>query len=203
MKYDVWMFKKMNLLNFSGIHSSDHEGECMGPLDRFLDREYPSIQWRQRYLLTVGGQSYRHGLRSLLADLGVRIWLEMEFGSSYRGYRCLDAYVALFFPGMPPPPTCAWYLLNHSVPVDSRRPYFPEQWFCCRDWKSIGQRGSIQEWQVTAQAELRRRSYAEQQRGARRMHTLLQHVSPPVSLLALPAPPQGMPAAPRPPRSSF
>ena len=198
-KYDVWVFKNMNLLNFSGIHSAEHGGERMGQLDEFLDREYPQSQWRQKYLLTVGGQTCRHGLRTMLADIGVRIWLELEFGTSWRGYRCLDAYVALLFPGMPPPPTCAWYVLNHAVSPQRRRLYFPDDWYHCHDWLSIGQRPSMQEWQVSARQELQSRSYQEQATGTRRMNTILQHMSPQASPPALPAPPQGMLPMPRPP----
>ena len=40
-KYEVWVYNKMNVLNYSGIHSSEHEGQCMGPWDDFLDTEYP------------------------------------------------------------------------------------------------------------------------------------------------------------------
>ena len=60
-KYEVWVYRNMNLLNFSGIHSEEHQGTCMGSLDVFLDTHY-GTQWRQKYLLTSGGQSYRHAI---------------------------------------------------------------------------------------------------------------------------------------------
>ena len=124
-KYEVWTYIDMNILNFSGIHSAQHQGTRIGPLDEFLDRQYASLQWRQKYLLNATGKSYRLGLRTLLADIGCQYWLELEFGTSYRGYRCLDAYIAIFHPRMPPPRTCAWYLLNHSTSTDWRRLYLP------------------------------------------------------------------------------
>ena len=151
-------------------------------------REYPQLQWRQKYLYTTAGSSYRAGLRRMIGDIGVRMWLELEFGTSYRGYRCLDAYISMFFPGMPPPPTCAWYLLNHSALPARRKLYQPCDWYHCHDWLSIGQRESMTEWTVTARQELGRRTYAEQQAGTRRMNIIMQHVSPLSPLPMLPAP---------------
>ena len=53
--YEVWLYQNMNLLNFSGIHHHEHGGHCIGRLDAFLDRDFPHIQWRQKYLYTTGG----------------------------------------------------------------------------------------------------------------------------------------------------
>ena len=116
-------------------------------------------------------------MRAMLADIGARMWLELEFGTSYQGYRCLDAYVSLFFPGMAPPRNCAWYLLNHSRPAAYRKLYLPSEWYHLRDWLSIGQRPSMTEWTVSLRQELARRTPAEQQRGHRRMSIFLRHVS--------------------------
>ena len=108
---------------------------------------------------------------------------------------------------------CAWYLLNESRAPWNRRLYLPEEWFYCQDWKSIGQRESMQEWEVRARAELMRRTCHEQERGARRMRVIQQQVQmgmpvlpalqpPAVFQAALPAPPPAVSqaAAPRSPR---
>ena len=192
-KYQVWKFNDMNILNFSGILTAAHQGTCIGPLDQFLDREYSHLQWREKYLLIIAGQSYRHGLRNLLADMGSQYWIEMEFGTSYRGYRCLDAYISIFHPRMPPPPSSAWYLLNDSIPVGDRELYLPEYWYYCNDWKSIGQRPSIQEWEVQARAAMVRVPPAQRQAAERRMMVNLGHIAP-----APVRPPQGMIEAPSP-----
>ena len=42
-KYEVWVYRNMNLLNFSGIHSEEHQGTCMGSLDVFLDTPWDAV----------------------------------------------------------------------------------------------------------------------------------------------------------------
>ena len=123
MKYEIWVYQGMNVLNFSGIHNSEHQGTCMGTMEEFLDRTYPNSGWRMKYTTCVGGTPYRQGLRSMFQDFRIQMWLEMEFGSSYRGYRTLDAYVSMYYAGMFPPPTSVWYLLNQSKPVYARHLY--------------------------------------------------------------------------------
>ena len=39
LKYEAWVFKSMNLANFSGITNNEHEGHRFGIIEAFLDAE--------------------------------------------------------------------------------------------------------------------------------------------------------------------
>ena len=88
---------------------------------------------------------YHDSLRSLLQRLGILNWIEITAGSSWAGYRALDAYIKIYSGGMTPPEEEAWFVLNLEVPVQQRRMFAPEYWYYCRNWYSMGQRTSISE----------------------------------------------------------
>ena len=149
----------------------------MGTLESFIDRML-GTDWRPKYTKCLKGDSYRAGLRRMLGDVGIKMWLELEFGTSYKGYRSIDCYVSIFYPGMAPPQSSAWYLLNQSRPPLQRNLYRPDEWYYCSDWLSIGQRSGIAEWTIVATDELARRSYQDRAVGHRRMMALQRHLNP-------------------------
>ena len=153
--YDVYGFKSLSILNIAGMTHPQHDGTPYGCLQDVLDKVFPKSDWRGKYTTCNRGLSYRAGLRRMLAELiGVRYWLEFGFGTSWQQYRSLDAYVSIFHHGMSPPPSEAWFLLNTEVAPYDRKLYPAEQWYHCRDWKSIGQRASMTEWEVSATAAI-------------------------------------------------
>ena len=60
---------------------------------------------------------------------GIRSWLELSFGTSWKAYNGMDTYVSMWHHGMEPPPTEAWYLLNSSRLVQFRSRYEPHIFF--------------------------------------------------------------------------
>ena len=65
----------------------------------------------------------------LVELLGIRSWLELSFGTSWKAYNGMDTYVSMWHHGMEPPPTEAWYLLNSSRLVQFRSRYEPHIFF--------------------------------------------------------------------------
>ena len=76
MKYEVWVFSDMALLNFSGILQSVHGGHRVGYLDQLLVMAYPGWGWRDQYcrMRIESVARYAAGFRSiLLAGSGFRL----------------------------------------------------------------------------------------------------------------------------------
>ena len=84
----------------------------------------------------VHAGSYRQGLRKLMSELlGIRMHYELSFGSSRNEHRGLNAFISSWYVGMAPPAEEAWFVLNVSPPVYSRKVPMPDLWFRFNDWK--------------------------------------------------------------------
>ena len=153
--YEVWMFTGKVLLNFHGYHDARHQGTRMQHgdgrpilLGEYFDGVLPRIDrtltnWRQRFAAVHHPGAYYNGLRALLLSVGVCHHLEMNFGTSWSGYRCLDAYIKIITHGMPSHPDAAWFILNSTTYWKHRELKRPEEWYGLHDWVCVGQRPSI------------------------------------------------------------
>ena len=108
--------------------------------------------------------------------LGIRMRYELSFGSSRNEDRGLNAFISSWHVGMAPPAEEAWFVLNISPPVYSRKVPMPDMWYRFNDWKSYGQRSSISEWSVSVEAAIARASAAERIAADRRIDVFLRHL---------------------------
>ena len=130
--------------------------------------------WRNKYATFAVGW-YLDSLRSVLLELNAYSWAEIVVGSSWRGYRVLDFYIRMMSSGIPARIEEAWYLLQATVPLQYRRMVWPEDWWRCHCFLSIGQRESIADWYVAAAGG----GQTMHPRHARRIGIMQGHVVPP------------------------
>ena len=144
--YEVWFFERLALFNFAGMTEREFGGTKLEePLGGILERIFAARgeqRWRQTYCHIEDGD-YTAALRRVLHEgLGIPILLEVTVGILMYGFNGLDAYVKALAAGMPSPEEEAWYLLNGEYGARAQ-PIDPPEWYTCRTWYSMGQRGSI------------------------------------------------------------
>ena len=146
--FQVYWYPRLSMLNFKGL--TDHAypptsmqqplGEILAGMCRVKGIE----NWKNKYCIMDHGL-YHESLRRLLRDLGIHNWLEITTDISWQGYRALDAYLKVFSGGMAPPAEEAHFLLNVASGPKCREHLQPEDWYMCREWRSVGQKESISE----------------------------------------------------------
>ena len=144
--YDVWFFKALALFNYAGMTHPLYEGtkldENLAGILEVIFAAKGEPRWRQKYCHIEEGD-YSAALRRVLHDgVGIPIILEITVGLSMYGFNCLDAYVKALAVGMASPEEEAWYLLNGEYGARAQ-PIDPPEWYKCRTWYCMGQRGSI------------------------------------------------------------
>ena len=143
-------------MNLYGLVRRWYERPDMPPvsLANFLDFMMTRIpmprDWRVRYGMRSTSQWYFEGLRQLAGEaLGVRVWMELGFGRSYRCFRGLDLYLKLHLFGAPYIEEVAWYVLYqdcHNM-LDRMVPA-PKDFRMLTGMVSMGQFQMLGDWQV-------------------------------------------------------
>ena len=113
-------------------------------------------------------------LRACLKQLNRHVWAEITVGSSYHGYKALDAYVRIFGSQIVSADEEAWYLLNMENGPYLRAWKRPEDWWGCHHWISRGQKQCISEWTL----ELLCGIEVSTPQAAMRMRTIMGHCAP-------------------------
>ena len=120
----------------------------------FLDlsaARIPSLRdWRVLFGMRSTSQWYFEGLRKLAGEaLGVRVWMELGFGRSYRCFRGLDLYLKPHLFGAPYIEEVAWYVLYEDCGniLDRMEPA-PEDFRMLTGLVSMGQFQMLGDWQV-------------------------------------------------------
>ena len=116
-----------------------------GNLGNFMQDEYGNFGSSG---ITSPGD-YRMKLREVIHDvMRVGRWYEVTSGRSLRGYRAIDVYIQIGSYPQPPQTEGAWYVLNLTLPPDSRPSIPPEHWYKVSHWVAYGQRHAIDQWYV-------------------------------------------------------
>ena len=123
-------------------------------LAEFLDFSMTRIpilrDWRVRFGMRSTSQWYFEGLRQLAGEaMGVRVWMELGFGRSYRCFRGLDLYLKPHLFGAPYIEEVAWYVLYQDCRnmLDRMEPA-PEDFRMLTGMVSMGQFQMLGDWQV-------------------------------------------------------
>ena len=143
LHFDVFQYEGLAMMNFRGL-TGPHV-KLPGTLGNFLDGIFHSRgqpRWRDKYCMATHGM-YLDGLRQLLIDLGIGLWLEITAAHSWLALYGLDIYIRMHGVSMPYGAEEAHFLLNCTTPWPNRRWFTPEQWHFCHDWVSIGQKPGI------------------------------------------------------------
>lgn len=147
--FAVYWYPGLALWNIAGLMDPKYVvSETPRPLWCLLETIFQkrgNPNWRQQYC-TMDHGAYHDSFRTLLLDIGVKVWVELTTGLSYQQFRALDAYCKTFAAGVAAPTEESWYLLNTEVmPPIERRQLWAEEWYYCTHWRSWGQRQSITE----------------------------------------------------------
>ena len=106
--------------------------------------------WRVRFCMRCSRQWYFEGLRRLAGEaLGVRVWMELGCGRSYRCFRGLDLYIKPHFLGAPNIQEVTWHVLHqdcHNM-LDRIEPALENLWKLT-GMVSMGQYQMLGDWQV-------------------------------------------------------
>lgn len=146
--FECYFFVGMTLLNWSGMTDSTYtRSRHLGSLGDFLNAEcqthgivYPCVY----YTVTRGGPYFK-GLRDLLGELGVQVWLELVSRCSVRVCGALDVSVRMFAGTYVEAQESQYLLWQRWVPKAPAVAYselrFPQpwDWYQFPVWQSMGQ----------------------------------------------------------------
>ena len=171
---EVYWFQDLAFLNFNGMHDSKYNGHRLPyTFGQFLHTA--CMQKGVAFATeTVFGGAVLSPLRSMLHRLQIPVWAEITVGSSYHGYFALDAYLRIFGHGIESATEEAQFLLNTYMPPEKRTHRFPEDWWQCDDWVSVGQRECVAEWNVQFLAGM---VPYDATQGNRRMEVFQRHLT--------------------------
>ena len=153
--FQLWWFPRMVLGNVAGIHNREFQGRVLPQnFGVFMQSQCmkAGVHYANEY---VWQGPLLQPLRMMLQRLNVGVWTETTIGSSYWGFKGLDAYFRYFGTSVKSAPYEAWYVLNTEEPVDARILKYPEEWYTCHVWRSMGQ------WDVVAEDTLQFRAGIE------------------------------------------
>ena len=144
----VYFFKDLAFLNFSGMHDEQYGGYPLPVLfGEYLKQACiaKGIEYADKPVFEGPVLS---PLRAMLQELGTPIWAEITAGSSFHEYRALDAYVRVFGMGIESAEQEAMFILNTEAAARNRRLKYPEEWWTCDSWVSKGQKWVVAEWNL-------------------------------------------------------
>ena len=146
--FQCYFFVGMTLLNWSGMSDSTYtRSRALGSFGDFLNAECQThgIVDPCVYYTVTRGRPYFKGLRDLLGELGVQVWLELGSRCSERVSRALDVSVRMFAGTYVEAQESQYLLWQRWVPKAPALAYSepwssqPWDWYQFLVWQSMGQ----------------------------------------------------------------